>query len=163
MGAIMTKLVLGVIDLPYADAGSYKELRTKKPKHKQEGNKTTGDVAEILEDKYHVMEVFYESHVEQIGDYIVSGMEAALEAVMMGAPAGQIDAHGQATGNIDRMFKEFLANKEMESMGIPGVPTLAAQEGHSKRFKQPYKKRKPRPSFIDTGLYQASFKSDVED
>jgi hypothetical protein len=49
----------------------------------------------------------------------------------------------------------------MDTLGIPGVPTLAAQEGRSSRFKKG-KGKGPRKSFIDTGLYVGSFKSWVD-
>jgi hypothetical protein len=64
---------------------------------------------------------------------------------------------GQATSKIERRFKEFLTNKEMD--GQPGVPTKAALAGRSKRFKRAYAKRPSRPSFVDTGLYRGAFKS----
>ena len=76
---------------------------------------------------------------------------------MMGAPLS-LDPGAGATEKIQQRFREFLTNKEMDGLGIPGVPTQASIEGHSKRFKQPYKKRKSRPSFVDTGLYQAAMK-----
>lgn len=155
----MTKLVLGVIDLPYADA-SYAEVRARKPKVKPGGSLSTGDVAQILEDRYAVMQAFYDLHGEQIANELIDAIEGAIESVNMGAPL-TIDPVGSATSKIEDMFKQMLANKELD--GRLGVPTLAAQEGHSKRFKQPYKKRAPRPSFIDTGLYQASFKAWLED
>lgn len=157
----MAILHLGVLDLPYADPASYKATKTRKPKTKPEGSMTTGDVADILEDKYHPMEVFFELHSEDIGEQYLESMQDALDNIHMGAPA-TLDLTGDATAFIEDRFKQFLTNKEMESLGIPGVPTKAALEGHSKRFKQPYKKRNPRPSFIDTGLYQASFKAWIE-
>jgi hypothetical protein len=61
---------------------------------------------------------------------------------------------------IDDTFHKFLDSKEMETLGIPGVPTAAALKGVSHRLK--LKKGAPRPSFIDTGMYQAHFKSWVE-
>lgn len=146
----MTTLHLGVIDQPYADGA------------------TTGDVAEILEDKYHVMEVFFESRINDVTDALEKSIQGALDALDMGAPVENIDPFGSATADIEAAFRHFLDSKEIESLGIPGVPTQAALDGVSHRFKNPrYKKTKggkkvkraPRPSFIDTGLYEASMKA----
>lgn len=142
----MTTLHLGVIDLPYT-YGS--------------GSKTTGDVAEILEDKYHVMEHFYELHSVQIVENISDSLVGSFESLMSGAPP-RGDLYAGGTAKIEEAFKNFLTNKEMDALGYPGVPTAAAQRGVSHRFKKPYKKRAPRPSFIDTGLYESSFKAWVD-
>jgi len=138
-------LHLGVIDVPYAE----------------ENGITTGDVADILEAKYHPMEIFYELHKQEIADDITNGVQNALEALMMGAPdQGLTGAVNAGTTNINEKFKDFLANGEMESLGYPGVPTQAALDGVNHRLK---KKSGPRrPSFIDTGLYQSSFTSWVD-
>ncbi len=40
---------------------------------------------------------------------------------------------------------------------MPCIPTLRAMMGISKRFKD--KKGPPRPSFIDTGTYQATMRA----
>jgi hypothetical protein len=77
----------------------------------------------------------------------------------MGAPPS-IDAFGAAQGKIDALFRKFLTSKEMDGLGIPGVPTLASLEGISRRFKRGH--GPARPSFIDTGLYESDFKSWVD-
>lgn len=141
------KLHLGVIDIPYD--------------HTDKGT-TTGDVAEILEAKYHPMEIFYALHQQQIADDVAGGVEGVLETLMMTGKVQDLEVALQgACSKIDERFKDFLSNKEMESIGVPGVPTKAALAGKTSRKKR--KKGSPRPSFIDTGLYQASFKSWVDD
>ena len=146
----MTTLHLGVIDQPY-DEGA-----------------TTGMVAEILEDKYHVMEVFFELRIDDVAAALERSIQGALDALAMDAPVENIDPFGSATADIETAFRHFLDSKEIEGIGIPGVPTQAALDGVSHRFKNPrYKitkkgkkvKRAPRPSFIDTGLYEASMKA----
>ena len=154
----MTTLHLGVIDLPYADQASYKELKVGKPKVKAGGSMTTGEVADILEDRYHVMEIFYEIHEEKIIDGLRSSYEGAMENILMGAPVAQ-DPAADAVSGIENDFRTFLTSGEIEKLGIPGVPTQAAKDGVSFRFKRPYAKRKPRPSFVNTGLYEASFRA----
>ena len=142
------RLHLGVMDVPYKEGSN-------------SNTKTTGDVAEILETKYNVMAVFYEEHAAQISDWLAESVADQVEAMMGGAPAPS-DPFQDGTQNIEARFKDFLALREMDSLGIPGVPTRAAQMGVSHRFKHPYAKRAPRPSFIDTSLYVSSMKVWVE-
>ena len=141
----MTTLHLGVIDLPYANAGSA----------------TTGDVAEILEAKYHVMEIFWQLHGQEVADAICNSMVGAFESrVLHGAPAG-LDFYGTAMGVAKQLFSRFLESKEMDALGYPGVPTKAALTGVSHRFKK--KRGAPgRPSFVDTGLFESSFRAWME-
>lgn len=163
----MPILHLGVIDIPYVDNSEPKSRKKSgrpgphKAHVKKYKNLTTGDVAEILEDKYHVIEHFYENNEEKIAERLENSLAGALESILMGAPLS-ISAFGMATSAIEDRFKDFLSLKELDALGYPGIPTLASLEGVSHRFKNPYAKRPPRPSFIDTGLYQASFKSWVD-
>lgn len=165
MGAIVTRMLnLGVVDVPYVDAetpaASRKRIKAGKPPASNE--LTTGDVAEILEDRYHVKEVFYELHKQDIADDLAKSVASALETIVMGGPA-DVDPFGAATSKIDERFSDFLTNREMEQLGYADVPTKAAIDGVNHRKKHPYaSKNKRRPSFIDTGLYQASAKSWVE-
>ncbi len=136
----MAVLHLGVIDVEYTN----------------EPGKTTGDVAEILEAKYHVMEIFSREHGQEIADTVAAAMLGAVEAELMGAPNAGTSGEAQAATDIQNMFQDFLSHDEMAHMGYPGVPTAAALKGKSVRFKR--KKGNPRPSFIDSGLYQASMR-----
>lgn len=138
-------LHLGVYDIPYADKNGL----------------TTGEVAQYLEDKYHPMEVFYELHKDQIAEGLAENMQGALESMLMGAPPSVVakSAQGGLT-KVDNLFKKFLSNREMEGLGIPGVPTQAALDGVNHRLKK--KRGRRRPSFIDTGQYQASFHATVD-
>ena len=135
-------LHLGVAVLPYASPG----------------RQTTGDVAGWLESKYGVMGKFYERHEQDVANDLAESVKNAAEAMMMGAPA-TLDPFGAATSQIETRFKQFLSNKEMDALGVPGVPTAASLKGVSHRFKRPYVRRGPRPSFVDTGTYQSSFKA----
>lgn len=152
----MPTLHLGVIDIPYAQAP--RKYRGKRVS----GTQTTGDVAGWLETRYGVMQAFFDAKKAVVVDAIEDGLLGALENMMTGrAPLSQ-DPFGSATSKIDDAFKQFVSTKEVEALGIPGVPTGAAQRGVNHRLKRPYVRRQPRPSFIDTGLYQASFKSWVD-
>lgn len=142
----MTTLHLGVVEIPYANAGG----------------KTTGDVADILEAKYHVMEVFY----EDLGPTLIAkslevSVVNAVESMMLGAPA-TISLTGDAEQEIEQAFRLFLSQQEMDGQQ-PGVPTKASLKGVNHRLKKPNAKTNlGRPSFIDTGLYQRSFKAWVD-
>lgn len=150
----MPILHLGVIDVPYQKRRSGKAKRTA-------ATVTTGDVAEWLENRYQPMETFYQQHEQEIADQLTQSLVDATESLMQGAPL-TADPFGAATSQIEDSFKQFLSLQEMDKLGIPGIPTQAAKEGRSSRFKKG-KGRGPRPSLIDTGLYQSSFKAWIED
>ena len=137
----MTVLRLGVVDVPYSN-----------------GKTTTGDVAEILEDKYGIMSYFWEVNQHKIVLEIENGLNSVLENVLLGAPP-PTDPFLQGAAQIEKMFAEFLSSKQMDGK-IGGVPTAASLKGISHRFKN--KKGSVRPSFIDTGLYETSFKAWVD-
>jgi len=166
----MTTLHLGVMDVPYGNAPSptspSKPGRGRRKRNSRAKGSpisiTTGQVAEILEAEYRVMEVFYASHEDEIARLLEHSIGGALQSLMMGAPAQATDIFASAASRIEDQFKQFLSTKEIEQLGIPGVPTAAALHGVSHRFANPGKRRAPRPSFIDTGLYQASFKAWVD-
>lgn len=123
-------------------------------------SKTTGDVATILESKYHIMENFAHRYMPDIAKTVENVLEGQLQNLLLGAPSNQV-RYDEANSKIESMFRAFLDNREMD--GMPGVPTLAAQRGVSHRFLHPYKKRPERPSFIDTGLYQASMTAEIKE
>ena len=162
----MTTLHLGVVDIPYAQAP--KKLRRKAGKTP---NETTGDVAEILEDKYGVMEKFFEHNEQFIADQLENSVAGALETMLMSKGQGLTDIIGaglsrtfeEGAGEIKEKFTSFLETREVEALGIGGVPTKAALKGVNHRLKHPYASSNPRrPSFIDTSLYQQSFKCWVD-
>ncbi len=146
-------LVLGVVDEPYADQGS----------------ETTGDVATILEDKYGLMATFAEMHESEIVESLEVGIAGMLENIAAGAPAPP-DLFLGSYGMIEHEFHNYLDYEEMAGV-INGVPTQAALDGKSSRFKK--KKNRivktggivygaRRPSFIDTGLLRSTFKVWIE-
>lgn len=168
----MTVLHLGVIDVPYSASsfeagtknkplGQARRGKANTPHNNSPGTQTTGEVAEILEERYHIMETFFEDvGAELIGDALAQSVGNAIENLVMGAPS-TVAPFAEAESEIETAFKLFLSQQEMDNV-VPGVPTQAAQEGVSHRFRHPYAKRAPRPSFIDTGLYQANFKAWVD-
>jgi hypothetical protein len=168
---LIPTLHLGVIDVPYATRVAEPQRRVGVRQRKggpaeafsaaPSGAETTGDVATILEDKYHIMEVFYNDvGGESIGKALEISTERAIKNLLLGQPAASIVSLTLAAeGEIEEAFKLFLSQQEMDHV-VGGVPTQAALNGVNHRLKHPYaKSNSERPSFIDTGTYQASFKA----
>jgi len=171
-------LHLGVIDMPYTsyDGGrkaANPKRRGKRPvkaSARKARTVTTAQVAGWLEDRYHVMEVFYENDGGVV-ELLNESVDLAMEGLLMGKRV-EDNPFLEATSEIQSRFKQFLSSGEIETLGIADVPTKAAKEGISSRFKLGRRggwiKRKAsefgvrRPSFIDTGLYQSSFMAWVE-
>jgi len=168
----VTTLHLGVVDIPYVDGPApIKKLVSRIGRRKDrtldentEGlsskrGVTTGDVAGWLENRYHIMELFFETHHDDIMKLLTESMTGQLENLLSGAPFAEINPLMGATDEIENLFRKFLSDREVEGLGIPGVPTQAALKGVSARFKSGYNPKGRRPSFIDTGLFEASFRA----
>ena len=141
----MPTLHLGVNDMPYA-----------------RGGKTTGDVADLLEERYGIMSAFVAMHEPVLNHVIENSLQGGIETALMGGGGGSAASYlATATSEIEDLFKEALTMQSYDGK-LPGVPTGAALAGVNHRFKHPYAKRDPRPSFIDTGLYQSSFRCWVD-
>jgi hypothetical protein len=169
----MTTLHLGVIDIPYSVNIPEAARRVVHRTHKNgtvetftaapSGGETTGDVAEILEAKYHVMEVFAEDlGLDLIAKALENSAAGAIENMLMGAPTAGLSLTAEAESEIEGAFKFFIEQREMDGQ-MPGVATAAAKKGVNHRLKHPYAKaNKERPSFDDTGTYMTSFKAWVD-
>lgn len=142
MGAVLMKLHLGVIDIPYEDEDT-----------------TTGSVAEALEGKYKIMQTFFDRYGGDIAQLMANDLAAGLENMLAGAPPSH-DPFAESMSRVHHLFSAFLENKEMD--GLKGIPTQRALKGISKRFKN-RKGPKNRPSFIDTGTFQASMRAWVSE
>ena len=164
----MTTLNLGVVDQAYrtTSSGYTYNGKTGKPGKRRVAHitsKTTFEVAQILEAKYHIMEHFFEKHQEEIIQNMADAYAGAVETAMMtGRLDPMIKLANSGIGKIKKEFNDFIDMEELAGLGVPGVPTEAALHGVSHRFKHPYARRARRPSFIDTGLYEASFVAWVE-
>lgn len=142
----MTILHLGVLDVSYAWGG-----------------KTTGDVATILEAKYHLMQTFADMSERQIAAAVTSSLHGAMETIAMGGPSGKRgQAFAAAGASIETMFRDAIDSQAFDNR-IPGVPTMAALNGVRHSRKRAYVKREPRASFFDTGLLASSFRAWVDD
>lgn len=150
------KLKLGVIEVP------------------EPGNLSSYDLGKILEEKYTLFSTYVEVHEKDIEHELSEAVVGALETYMATGhiPKQPFDSAGQelSLGLKRFIYKEELAGK------VAGVPTQAALEGLSTRTVRgtvPTKVRKGqkfkrvktgvrRPSFIDTGIFEASTKVWIE-
>lgn len=153
----MASLVFGVLEVAYSDAHG-----------PAGGPTTTGDVAQILEDRYHVMQTFFDLRKGRIAEFLADGMATAIQNLVAGRPTlGSAVRNGNpmfdAAQRIEHEFRSFLDANEMQKLAIAltGAPiSAAASKGVNHRKKHPYaKKNRGRPAFIDTGLYRSSFRA----
>jgi hypothetical protein len=154
----MPKLMLGVVDVAYSD---------------KDGSTTTGDVAGYLEAEYHVMRTFLELYEEQIGEFLADAMVGEIESLAQGKPAvifgkdvsthlgDRVMSGTSVNGKIEEAFRDYLDAREWQ--GTSGQKVDAADAGVNHRKKRPYaSSNKARSAFVDTGLYQASFRAWLE-
>lgn len=169
------KLVLGFESYPYSArynaesplTATVKKRRPKVLSRAQEGygaGKTSGQVAQELEEKYKIVETFYELEEDFIVELIEEQAAMDIEQVMtMAEPSADSGVSFEETDKIEKRFKQNLTSKRYDGL-IPGVPTLASLRGVSHLRQHPYAKGNPiRPSFFDTGLYASSFRAWVEE
>lgn len=163
-------LNLGVIDQNYSEQAKPEKIPQAKKGKKNKpikpkvanGTQTTGDVAGWIEEKYGLMENFAEAQGPAFAQAFASALSGELENMMTGGQPSS-NPFKEAESEIETMFKTFLSEGEAEHLGIEGVPTQAAIDGVNHRLAHPYAKGNPRrPSFIDTGLLQSSFKAWIE-
>jgi hypothetical protein len=177
----MPVLNLGVVEVPYQHEGERPPPRKTKSGrihksdaaraaqdawagefgfgHTQDQPATTVTVAMALEERYHVLETFVEHHTADIGEAVNNSIEGALENLHMGMPMG--DPFSEAGQEIASGFRTFLMTAEIETLGVEGVPTQASIDRQSLRFKNKHGNA-PRPSFVDTGTYEASMRAWIE-
>lgn len=133
-------LHLGVDDLPYAEKGS----------------DTTGDVAEWLENKFGVMQIFADDNQAKIAAYLEDGLAGAMESVLAGAPEN-FDVFGSAMNKIKARFSDFI---DLEESGVVTKAKQAPKSGPRK--KRQYRKVDAKTTFVESGGYRNSFMAWVE-
>ena len=146
----------------------------------RDDGKTTADVAELLEAKYHIIELFVETRgMEMITDALTDSVQTALEDLVSGGTSSNLDATFAGAEKIRDEFKVFINRQELDGV-VPGVPTFASTGGYvdvkvkdkngnvkikrrkrgavNHRLAKPYAvDNAPRPSFRDTSDYEDSF------
>lgn len=161
MNGARPTLHLGVLVQPYR-AWELVTGKNGRKRRKQGATRPvdTGEVAEILEQNYGIMEAFAREdvHGKDIVRSIESTLESALKNLVGGGPANP--PWGDGMHEIETAFRTFIDSREAERVGIPNTPTKAALDGVNHRLAHPYRKSNPRrPSFRDTGLYVRSFRA----
>lgn len=159
------RLILGVLDVAYSEPSPY---ATKQGPQKET---TTGYVAEILEKNYGVMATFFELYRDKIAGILADSVAASIQDLINGGPIKSPTFGGEQ--KIESLFREFIYSNTMQKIldaagqssgvggivGVGGVVSKAAQRGVSNRKMKPNAKRAPRPAFVDSGLYVASFRA----
>jgi len=112
-------------------------------------------VAEILEGKYGLFSRFAQLNEQRMANHLADSVNDAIHTLLSGGVV--TDPFLDGCEEINQDFRTFLDEEKMAILGVPGVPTKAALSGRSKRFKRSRGPR--RPSFIDSGTLQTSFKS----
>lgn len=158
------KLHFGVSDFPYRYEQEQvgKSGKVLKKRKIVASSTTTAEVAQKLEEQYHLFDVFYQANEQFISEALSNSVLQGLEAILTGAPMGSYNPFGQAASEIEARFKEAISRQEFDYQ-IEGVPTQASLDGVNHRLAHPYAKSNPRrPSFRDTGLFESSIKVWVE-
>lgn len=149
---------LGVTNKPYPYTTRLRHVMGRQ--RRLRAPKTTVEVMEILEAKYGVIDAFYTSKKPQIDRICLRYLKADLDHQMRGGDPSKNPLVG-AMAEIEELFVKFLDKRQVEKLGISGVPTQAALEGvQHKRGRKTFGNR--RPSFVDTGLYKDSFRAWVD-
>lgn len=156
----MGKLTLGELDVAYAtpsgESGTVKATIT-----------TTGRVAEILEERYGVMQTFFERRKEKIAEFLGDSVADAIADVLSGRQTRTSPTYG-AEQRIEAEFRSFLDANEMDAISValagpeisnPHISAAAARGDNSRKKSM---KSNARPAFIDTGLYRQSFRAEVK-
>ncbi len=133
------RLSLGVLDIVYADPEDEEEV-------------TTFEVAKKLEVRYQVMGVFVDDKMEAIKQIVIDSVLGEIESMKMGKPKPTLA--GRTMGRVEELFRDYLDADEWQR--ITGKTIMSARLGLSRR-KEPT--GEPRPAFIDTGLYQSTFRA----
>lgn len=139
------KLNLGVIDEAYS-AGN--------------GVQTTGKVARILEDNYHVMEKFYELHGEAVSKAVSDAVGGAIESMLRGGE--QVVGPALDVSRIKAQFMSYLDSGEWEKAS--GQRIKAAHNRHTVHHNDgsTEQSRRSDKAFVRTGQYENAFIAWIE-
>jgi hypothetical protein len=135
--------------------------RLTKPQRAYGEGKTTLEVAQELEDKYHIVEKFLEMEEDRINELAGDVITDAFEDIEK-FTRHKWKKRTKAMEGIESRFRANLVGRKYDGV-LSGVPTMAAIRGVSHLNQHPYAKRASRPSFIDTGMYMRSFRAWLED
>jgi hypothetical protein len=167
-------LHMGFVNTPYSKAAMAAPVRAAKAEFERKKRRsfpktmTAEDIANILETDYSIVDVFNQIYGDEIEDTVSGVYENVVVKIFSEegkfiqkrkfASEEMVKFMQPKTKEIEKMFKSFLDMEEMNGQGPRGedIPTDAAKTGKGRRSKR------PGPSFIDTGVYRASFKAWVD-
>jgi hypothetical protein len=154
-------LHMGFLPVPYTKkymADPWRGVRSvlaKKQSRGADSKMTAKDVADILEDKYNIIEVFAQLYEDEIMEPMINKFHDIVLKTLSGEYKSSTDKIIQnmrpKTREIESLFRNFLSMEEMN--GRTGIPTEAARTGKGRRT------RRSGPSFVDTGIYRAAFRA----
>lgn len=156
------KLNLGVLDVAYSDAGSG-------------GATTTGEVAQILESQYGVMQVFYNENAAKIAQWLADDMTASINKLIKSGRAidlakrpsqarhmlhgAERTVAGEQSGSytygadqkIENEFRDYIHSSKYARMTISSITANPVIRSGGVRAAAGYSKRfknpnAPRPS-----------------
>jgi hypothetical protein len=148
MGFLNTPYTKQNIAAPVAAAKTVRE----QPRRGFTKTMTAEDVANILESKYNILEIFSQIHGEEIMEMAHQSFTDVIVKTLTEyrKPASQrmVDYMKPKTREVEKMFRSFIRMGEMNSLS--GMPTKSITgKGRISR--------RAGPAFIDTGIYLASF------
>jgi hypothetical protein len=137
------QLHFGVVDVSYSD---------------DNGGTTTGDVAGYLEDRYHIMRTFLELKEDEIQAILLEQYAGAIESIAQGKRMSKLDLE-PAMGKVEAMFRDFLDSGEMNRLVGSYAVSDATLKTSARRKSGKLPEGQQRQAFIDSGLFQASFRA----
>lgn len=150
-------LHMGFLNTPYNAASraapmAFAKKHEKQPRKHFTRTMTAEKVANILEGKYKVVQIFTQTHDEDIQEILTEAFKGAIKDTLSQRRKFVSDRMVQfmkpKTTEIEKLFRTFLDREET------GISVEAAEKGN----RTGRKSKTPRPPFINTGLYRASFR-----
>jgi hypothetical protein len=161
------KLHMGFINTPYTKKTIMRPITSAKEESKRKHRRgftktmTAQDVANILEEKYGIVDTFSMIYEDEINNMMKEGFAEIAENMLSKkieyTSANIKNLMKPYTNQIVNIFRSFLDHEEMNGM-VEGVPTAASLGGVRHGRGRKTKRGIQRPSFIDTGIYRASFR-----
>jgi hypothetical protein len=159
---------MGFVNTPYTKetmarpAASAKSEEQRNRKRSFSRTMTAQKVAEILENKYDIVETFSAIYDEEISNIMKDGVSQVANNLLSGGKgtttASMKNLMKPYTNEVQNLFRQFLDHEEMNGL-IEGVPTAAAMGGKLRGRGKVSRGGKQRPSFVNTGIYRASFRA----
>ena len=148
---------MGFVNTPYSKKAmaapvAFAKAQESKRHRSFSSTMSAPQVARYLENKYNVVETFTAVHDDDIREILTETFRDAIIKTFSERKKFASDRMVQymkpKTNQIEKLFRSFLDNEET------GASVAAATKGN----RTGRKSKSPRPPFIDTGIYRASFR-----